>query len=305
MPFFTTLKPHGEGIAIFLDGWGYSEESKVLYLEIVRCRYLNAMDLDTSDPYCDIFCNGRNVQTSIIWKNLNPIFNENFEIDVTNENADVTIQVKDKDIFGEDDFMGQIIFPMSTLKDGKTLHKTFLLKGEDVNIDEGFDRGEITIRARWAERTFEDDIALKYAQQRMSVRIQAWVRKILAQELRKKIKKASQSLIDMVNQKTTKINSVARMRLGRLELKRRRRRLRACIKIQTRARIMAARKMLKFELRRKYAAIKIQAIVRGKLARLYCSNIVTRRLAKVNYAATIIQSWGRRLNAQIWLLIQK
>jgi hypothetical protein len=305
VPFFTALKPHGEGIAIFLDGWGYSEESKVLYLEIVRCRYLNPMDLDTSDPYCDIFCNGKNVQTSIKWKDLNPVFHEHFELDVTNESAEVNIQVKDKDIFGEDDFMGQIIFPISILKDGKVAEKTFLLKGEDVNIDEYFDRGEITIRARWAERAFEDDISLKQAQQRMSIRLQAWVRRILAKELRKKTMAEHRLLIEMIHKKGTKINNLVRMRLGIKELKWLRKRWRSSIKIQTRVRIMIARNMLKYELRRKYAAINIQRIMRGKLARIYASNIVERQAIRLSKAATIIQKWGRRLNAQIWLLLQK
>lgn len=263
------------------------------------------MDLDTSDPYCDIFCNGKNVQTSIKWKDLNPVFHEHFELDVTNESAEVNIQVKDKDIFGEDDFMGQIIFPISILKDGKVTEKTFLLKGEDVSIDEYFDRGEITIRARWAERAFEDDIALKQSQQRMSIRLQAWIRRILAKELRKRTMKEHETLIEMVHKKGTKINSLVRMRLGILELKWLRKRWRSSIKIQTRARIMIARNMLKHELRRKYAAIDIQRIVRGKLARLYTSNIAERQFKRLSNAAIIIQKWGRRLNAQIWLLLQK
>ena len=82
VPFFTELKPHGQGMIIFLEGWGYAAESKVLYLEIVSCRYLNVMDFDTnaSDPYCDIFCNGKNVQTSVKYANLNPNFHEHFEL---------------------------------------------------------------------------------------------------------------------------------------------------------------------------------------------------------------------------------
>jgi hypothetical protein len=62
---------------------------------------------------------------------------------------------------------------------------------------------------------------------------------------------------------------------------------------------MIAKKLLRYKLSRKYAAIKIQKIMRGKLARLYVNDIVARRLAQVNKAATIIQKWGRRLNAQI------
>ena len=50
------------------------------------------MDVTSSDPYCDIFCNGKNVQTSVKWGNLNPKFYESFEIDVTNPSAMLTIK---------------------------------------------------------------------------------------------------------------------------------------------------------------------------------------------------------------------
>ena len=90
-----------------LDGWGFAKEDKTLFLTIIACRYLNAADLTTSDPYCDIFCNGRNLQSSVKWKNLNPTYYESFEIDVTNPSAKLNIQVKDKDYFGSDDLLGR------------------------------------------------------------------------------------------------------------------------------------------------------------------------------------------------------
>lgn len=65
IPLVTELKPHGEGLISFLDGWGFAKEDKVLNLEILECRHLNVMDTLSSDPYCDISCNGRNLQTSI------------------------------------------------------------------------------------------------------------------------------------------------------------------------------------------------------------------------------------------------
>ena len=30
VPLFTPLKPHGEGVAVFFDGWGYCREAKML-----------------------------------------------------------------------------------------------------------------------------------------------------------------------------------------------------------------------------------------------------------------------------------
>jgi hypothetical protein len=147
VPLFSPLKPHGSGVLLFLDGWGFAKEDKVLYLTIVKARYLNAMDLSSSDPYCEIHCNGMMLQsrytnayilmhiysysythtlihsythiliysythththTSVKWQNLNPDYHEAFEIDVTNPGATLNVVVKDKDYFGSDDFMGQV-----------------------------------------------------------------------------------------------------------------------------------------------------------------------------------------------------
>lgn len=38
IPLFSQLRPHGEGMILFLDGWGFVREEKVLYLEILKCR---------------------------------------------------------------------------------------------------------------------------------------------------------------------------------------------------------------------------------------------------------------------------
>lgn len=149
IPFVTSLRPHGEGLIMFLDGWGYAKEDKVLYLTIIACRHLNPADIATgaADPYCEIKCNGMQLQTSIKWTNLNPKWHENFELDVTNPSAKLNIVVKDKDYFGSDDFMGQIELKLSEFSDGKTYHATYQLKGEVLTQqDDDEDRGEIEIR---------------------------------------------------------------------------------------------------------------------------------------------------------------
>jgi Ca2+-dependent lipid-binding protein len=76
------------------------------------------MDITSSDPYCDIRCNGLALQSSVKWTNLNPEYHESFEIDVTNPAALLTIVVMDKDYFGSDDFMGQVQIELSEFADG-------------------------------------------------------------------------------------------------------------------------------------------------------------------------------------------
>jgi hypothetical protein len=221
IPLFTPLKPHGEGIVVFLDAWGFAKEDKVLYLTILRCRHLNVMDVTSSDPYCDIFCNGTNLQTSVKWRNLNPEFHESFEIDVTNPLAQLNIQVKDKDYLGADDFMGQVVLDLNDFADGETHQQVYQLKGEDITIPEDFDRGEIEVRIRWAERIFEDDQARIDMQRRMIVRIQAWARRISALMLLRLLRKERSEKLLIVKRSAIKITNTCRIRLARKEYKRR------------------------------------------------------------------------------------
>lgn len=225
LPLFTPLRPHGEGVVIFLDGWGFAKENKVLYLTIVRCRYLNVADLFSSDPYCDIFCNNTNLQTTVKWSNLNPEYHESFEIDVTNPNATLNIIVKDKDYIGSDDFLGQIMLDIKEFEDGKEHHETYQLLGEDIKVKEDFDRGEIELRIRWSERVFEDDQVLIENKKRMAIRLQAWARRISALNYLHVMQKDRTAQLAFMKGNAIKITNTCRIRLARKEYRRRMREL--------------------------------------------------------------------------------
>lgn len=220
IPLFTSLVPHGEGMIIFFDGWGFAREDKVLYLTIKRCRYLNAMDLSTSDPYCDIQCNGVSLQTTVKWENLNPEFHESFEIDVTNPLAELKIIVKDKDYFGADDFMGQIRLPLRHYSDGEEHDIKMALRDEDDKLEEDYDRGEIEIRLRWAERLFEDDQKRLEIKHKMLIRIQAWARRISALVALKKLRAEYIKNYHNMRMCAIKITCICRLRLAVKEFKR-------------------------------------------------------------------------------------
>jgi hypothetical protein len=205
----------------FLDGWGYAREDKVLYLTIVRCRYLNPMDISSSDPYCEIRCNGLSLQTSVKWTNLNPEYHESFEIDVTNPLATLNIIVKDRDYFGEDDFMGQVLIELSEFADGVEHSKVYQLLGEDIKVQDDSDRGELHIRLRWAERKYEDDQALDKLKVQKLIRMQAWARRIASRMLLLKYRKERAALMALVRTKAIKITNTCRIRLARKEMKRR------------------------------------------------------------------------------------
>lgn len=301
IPLFTPLHPHGEGLIVMMDGWGFAKEDKVLYLTIKCCRYLNAADLDTSDPYCDIICNGKSVQTSIKWTNLNPVYNEDFEIDVTNPSAFVTIIVKDKDIFGDDDFLGQLRLNLSNYADGKERSETHLLRGEEddgTSAHDGVDYGEIDIRLRWAERKFEDDLEKLEIQMKKIVILQAWARRVASIKVRNDKRKERADLLIWAKKNAIKITSIMRMRMAYKKLKFIIRRHRAAIKIQKRIRIFHAKRKTKHKFAKYYAVIKIQKRMRGAIARMKFLKLKKNKLDVNRGSVVMIQKYGRRLIEQ-------
>ena len=294
IPLFTPLRPHGEGLLIFFDGWGFAREDRVLYLEIIGCKYLNPADLDTSDPYCDINCNGTNLQSSVKWMNLNPVYHEKFEIDVTNPAAVLNITVYDKDYIGSDDFLGQISIKLENYADGVERRETFLLKGEDENPDDDADYGEIELKLRWTNRKFEDDLARDILQRAKSIKIQAWARRIASIATRAKVLKEREALLIMVKGRSIQITNTCRIRIARKKLNRLKRRLTASIKIQCRARIRASKNIYKYRLRRKRAAVKIQALMRKCLAITVVRKIRKDRKVWIDNKMAVIQKSIRR-----------
>lgn len=191
-----------------------------MYLTLIRCRYLNAMDITTSDPYCEINCNGVSLQSSVKWTNLNPEYHESFEIDVTNPTAVLNIVVKDKDYFGSDDFMGQVNIDLSEFADGREYVKVYQLLGEDVKDLNDMDRGEIHVRLRWSERKFEDDQARDKLKITMLIKLQAWARRIQGLMVLQRLRAERIALMKMVISKAIKITNTCRIRLARKEFKR-------------------------------------------------------------------------------------
>jgi len=93
-----------------------------LEIQVVAGKELRAMDRSgTSDPYLTLQISNTTkdqttkCQTKVIKKNLNPDWNEQFELRVTDMNAVLTISVFDKDMIGADDLIGQTVIPLSTL----------------------------------------------------------------------------------------------------------------------------------------------------------------------------------------------
>jgi len=54
--------------------------------------------------------------TGVVWKNLNPTWNETFEFPVRQE-ADINITLWDKDLLTSDDFLGEVHISVDSLFD--------------------------------------------------------------------------------------------------------------------------------------------------------------------------------------------
>jgi len=297
IPLFTPLKPHGEGLLLFFDGWGFAREEKVVFLQICCCRHLNAADTTTSDPYCVVSCNGTVLSSTVKWKDLNPVYDEKFEIDVTNAFAKLNITVFDKDYIGSDDFLGQIEVRLDRYADGKEHHEVFQLQGEDLDLTEDFDRGEIEIRIRWAPRRLDSDLLIEEIQWKQAIIIQAWARRIAALTARSVSQAERTRLLLLVRKRAVQITNTCRIRIAVKKRKALRRRWVACLKIQKRARIRQARLKYKALLRRKYAAIDIQRIMRGYLAHNIVKRIKQANQDGLDAKATVIQKHMRRVLA--------
>jgi hypothetical protein len=282
-----------------MDGWGFAREEKVVYVEIIACRHLNAADIDTSDPYIKLTCNGYELESSVKWRNLNPVYNEKFEIDVTNNGAKLNIAVFDYDYIGSDDFLGQIELRLADYADGVEKEQTFMLKGEDVDFDEDFDRGEIDIRIRWTTRKFENDLRIEDLKNRKATIIQAWARRIASLTIRDNLINKRTELLALVKKRAIQITNTCRIRLATKKLKWLRRRYQSCIKIQKRARIRQARKKYKLLKDTFYAAVIIQKHMRRCLALNTVTRIKEANKAALDSQVTSIQAMVRRKLAYI------
>ena len=67
----------------------------MVYIRLITCRHLNAADLDTSDPYPLLSLAMVPPQSTVkSGTNLNPVYYETFQIDVTNSGAKLNCSLR-------------------------------------------------------------------------------------------------------------------------------------------------------------------------------------------------------------------
>lgn len=78
-----------------------------LKVKVVSGRNLAVRDMVTSDPYVVLSLGQQKVQTSVVKSNLNPDWNEEFQLKVPQLYGPLKLQVYDYDTFSADDIMGE------------------------------------------------------------------------------------------------------------------------------------------------------------------------------------------------------
>jgi len=82
-----------------------------------------------SDPYAVVTSNfnKQRFKTKVCKKTLNPAWNETFDFYVSSlpPNGEITVKLWDKDRWAKDDFLGEVIVPVSSLSDGVAVDKAF------------------------------------------------------------------------------------------------------------------------------------------------------------------------------------
>ncbi|XP_030536863.1 protein C2-DOMAIN ABA-RELATED 2-like [Rhodamnia argentea] len=82
----------------------------LLRIHVHRGINLAVRDLRSSDPYVVVRMGKQTVKTRVVRKNLNPEWNENLTLLVTDPDLPVKLEVYDRDRFSRDDKMGDAEF---------------------------------------------------------------------------------------------------------------------------------------------------------------------------------------------------
>jgi len=273
------FQPHGEGMAEFLQGFGVGREEKTLHVTIKQARDLRAADFNNSDPFVVINCNRKKIKTKVILKTLNPIWNETFEIDVTDPYHIIKIIVYDWDKYSSNDFLGQLVFPIADLADGAKVTKWYKLIGNDsgkktnekkskTELDDEKDLGEIELEMQWTEREDSDDIDRKRLQHKRVICIQCWARQVLSREAVKRKKARIEKQIKVLGESSILIQCAYRCVRARKMLKTMRAEKKNMTRIQCATRQWLARKKAWYHRGRYFAARTIQCCLRKYMAAL-------------------------------------
>jgi hypothetical protein len=96
-------------------------QNMVLCLQVIMGKDLEAMDISgTSDPYVKIKLGKHDHKTRIVYKNLDPEWNEDFEMNIDDMSMPLHVSIWDNDLLGADDLIGEIAIRLDELMDSNS-----------------------------------------------------------------------------------------------------------------------------------------------------------------------------------------
>ncbi|KAJ1703474.1 hypothetical protein LUZ63_003253 [Rhynchospora breviuscula] len=98
---------HGHASQSFKSEVGMIEFIGILKIKVTKGTNLAIRDFRTSDPYVVLTLGQQKAQTSVMKKNLNPVWNEELKLSVPQEYGPLKLQVFDQDVLSSDDLMGE------------------------------------------------------------------------------------------------------------------------------------------------------------------------------------------------------
>mmetsp|Transcript_63642 Transcript_63642/g.72955 ORF Transcript_63642/g.72955 Transcript_63642/m.72955 type:complete len:491 (-) Transcript_63642:433-1905(-) len=107
-------------------------EDSLLHVTVNGAKALKPLEQAAScDPYCILTLDRQKLETPYIKSSVNPEWKETFTFDVWNPNDSLKLVVMNHDIFGNDEFSGQIVIEMSELMDQKKHEGWYNLRSQD------------------------------------------------------------------------------------------------------------------------------------------------------------------------------
>ncbi|KAL3844929.1 hypothetical protein ACJIZ3_002332 [Penstemon smallii] len=94
----------------------------LLRITVVRGVNLAKRDVSSSDPYVIVKMGKQKLKTRVVKKNINPEWNEELTLSISDPNVPIKLQVYDRDTFSLDDKMGDAEFDIRAYVEALKMH---------------------------------------------------------------------------------------------------------------------------------------------------------------------------------------
>ncbi|GJU20046.1 C2-domain ABA-related 4-like protein [Tanacetum coccineum] len=94
----------------------------LLRIRVKKGTNLAIRDFRSSDPYCIVKMGEQRLRTHIVYRDLNPVWDEYLTLSIENPELPIELMVLDHDTFTRDDEMGDAEFEIKTFLEAHKMH---------------------------------------------------------------------------------------------------------------------------------------------------------------------------------------